>query len=408
MDLPIGTCQMRFRRLRDAEEDVCMAPLQGVRLRGSVELFAGVLAQGLEHGEARLAIRCDLHAQQTVVHERRDGVEHGAAGRAVAHRFGGAGREAAGKHRQVTEEGLFCRREQVVAPGDRTAERLQPRGQLARSANQHGQAMVQPWQQGLRLQQLGAHRGELDGQREPVQVMTDRGHRGGVLIGEREIGSGGLRPLDEQGHRRHRGESRRGWLDDRVGHGQRQDRKLLLPAQAQGGAAGHQHLEHGTAGQQLGDLRARAQHVLEVVEHEQQPAGRHVLGEAVHQHAIAEVLQTQHPRNRRHDVGRARGGRQVDEKDAVFELIQQCGRDGDREPRLARPTGANEGQQAHVRAAQQRAHLRHLEQSADQRRRLGWQIDGNEVRRHCFSADSDSFPPAWGETNARCGPILEG
>ena len=57
----------------------------------------------------------------------------------LATRLGRLQREAAGEDGQPAEQSLFGRGEQVVAPGDRVAHRLQPRRQVAGAAGQERQ-----------------------------------------------------------------------------------------------------------------------------------------------------------------------------------------------------------------------------------------------------------------------------
>ena len=61
--------------------------------------------------------------------------------------------------------------------------------------------VVEPGQQGLRWQQPDPGRGQLDGQRQPVQPPADLSDRPGVSAGQLETRGRGLRPLHEQAHR---------------------------------------------------------------------------------------------------------------------------------------------------------------------------------------------------------------
>jgi len=113
--------------------------------------------------------------------------------------------------------------------------------------------------------------GQLDGKRQAVQPAADLGDGADVLAGEPEPRSDRLRPLGEQPHG--------GVLSRRPGvpggtrrrDGERGNREFMLPAEPERAPAGHQHLQAGRCGQQLGEQRSRAGHLLEVVQHEQQP-----------------------------------------------------------------------------------------------------------------------------------------
>jgi len=166
---------------------------------------------------------------------------------------------------------LLARVEQVITPGDGVAHGALPRRQVACPAHQQGQALVKARQQRARRQHLDPGGGELDGQRQPVQAVADRGDRGGVLRGEREVGPDAPRPLHEQAHRRRlpqrldRGEARRVG----VGQGQRRHGELLLAARPQQGAARHQHTQRRAPLQQVDDEPRCLHDLFEVVEHQQ-------------------------------------------------------------------------------------------------------------------------------------------
>jgi len=52
--------------------------------------------------------------------------------------------------------------------------------------------------------------------------------------------------------------------------GERGNREFVLPAEPERAPAGHQHLQAGRCGQQLGEQRSRVGHLLEVVQYQQQ------------------------------------------------------------------------------------------------------------------------------------------
>ena len=79
-------------------------------------------------------------------------------------------------------------------------------------------------------------------------------------------------------------------------------------------------------------------------------------------------------------MARGHGGgiahdREVDEEDAVAEVIEQVGGDLQAEARLAGAAGAGEGEQADVGPAQQGEAVGHLLGAADE----GRQLDGQDV-----------------------------
>ena len=71
----------------------------------------------------------------------------------------------AGEHPQSTKQHPFAGSEQVVAPGNGTAQRLLPRGKIPGTTGQQGQAPLEPLQQRLRRQHLDARGRQLDRER---------------------------------------------------------------------------------------------------------------------------------------------------------------------------------------------------------------------------------------------------
>ena len=104
---------------------------------------------------------------------------------------------------------------------------------------------------------------------------------------------------------------------------------------------------HGRAGPQhgLGQRRGRVDHVLAVVEHQQElPAGQRMWPRAA-----GDVAGAEFEPDRRGDRGRNQAGigkrRELGEPDAVGKFRQQLARGRDGEPRLADAAGAGEGDQ---------------------------------------------------------------
>jgi hypothetical protein len=87
-----------------------------------------------------------------------------------------------------------------VAPVNRRAERLLAGQHRARATRQQAKTIDQPSRDLLGGQQPDPRRRELDRQRDPVELMADLGHRGGVGIVDREIRADLSGTLDEQPH----------------------------------------------------------------------------------------------------------------------------------------------------------------------------------------------------------------
>src|SRR5207302_3477454 len=88
-------------------------------------------------------------------------------------RLGGVHGAAASEDGEPAEERLFGGREQVVAPRDGAAQGLLPLGQVARAASQQRQPAGEAREQRLGRQEAGAGGGQLDRQRQPVELGAD-------------------------------------------------------------------------------------------------------------------------------------------------------------------------------------------------------------------------------------------
>ena len=146
-----------------------------------------------------------------------------------------------------------------------------------------------------------------------------------VVVGELERRAGGLGAGDEQ-------------RDGVVGR-ERRHGPDGLAADAQPLAARGEEPQAGAATQQvLGDLGGRGDHVLAVVEHDQQLAVADQLGQP------ARVRQVEGGGDRGADAGRIADGRQLDQAPAERSDSADSARaDLQREPRLAHPARARRG-----------------------------------------------------------------
>ena len=181
-----------------------------------------------------------------------------------------------GEHAQPGEQRLLAGGQQAEAPVQGVAQGLLPLGQVPGPAGQQAEPLVKPRRQGLRRQQPDPGRGQLDGQRQPVQPAADLRDRRRVAAGQLEARVRGVRPLGEQAHRgvapQLFGVRGRAGGRDR----QRRHRELVLAGQPQHRPAGHQHHQARSGRQQPGQQRSRPQHLLEIVQRQQQPPGPQV------------------------------------------------------------------------------------------------------------------------------------
>ena len=147
--------------------------------------------------------------------------------------------------------------EQVVAPVDRRAQRLLPRVGVAATLEQV-EALREPLEDLSRRERLGARGRELDRERQLVEPDAELAD----LPGRFKTGA-----LAEQRHGLGRGERRHSVLD------------FALDAQEL--AARHEHVQIGAGVEQRRKLGRRLDHLLQVVEQQEQLAFADVLGEAV-------------------------------------------------------------------------------------------------------------------------------
>ena len=172
----------------ELEQPVGLAPPQGVLLTRSVESLPCELADRLEHPEALLAVRVGAAADEALVEQRRQRVEI-----RVADRFGGVEGAAAAEDGEPGEQLLLVVVEQVVAPGDRRAQRRVALVGVAPALEQV-EPLRDPLEQLLGAEELDPCRGELDREREAVEAADQLVHGGRVS----DVGADRPRPLEEQ------------------------------------------------------------------------------------------------------------------------------------------------------------------------------------------------------------------
>ncbi len=129
------------------------------------------------------------------------------------------------------------------------------RGDFAPSRGRELQPILEPAQEGSGWENLCPGRGELDGERQPVEALADLGDDRLRLLVQLEVRAHGAGALDEEKHSLRAGE--------------RRHRILALGRDPQGPPARHQHLEPLARAEEDGeDLRGRAD-VFEVVEYDE-------------------------------------------------------------------------------------------------------------------------------------------
>ena len=181
---------------------VAMACLEEGGLAAGRELFRGVLADRVQEPEPRLAAGHLLGLDEALVEQGHHPVDDVAADlrRRPADRLRRLEVEAAGEHRQAVEQPLGVLVEDVVAPGDRGAQGLLARRQVARAGGQQVELVLEPAEDRLGRQELDPRGGQLDRQRHAVEPGADGRHGGRVLVGHGEARPDRHRALDEQAH----------------------------------------------------------------------------------------------------------------------------------------------------------------------------------------------------------------
>jgi hypothetical protein len=252
--------------------------------------------------------------------------------------------------------------EQVVAPGDRGAQRPLPLREVAGPPAEQREAAAQAGQERRRRPEAAARRGEFDRQRDPIQPPADLAHGRGGLRPEGEGGVHRLRPLGEQpdggGAGRRRVRSRRDV--------ERPEPVRVLPPHAQDHPAGDQDRQPRAPREEVGEGRGGPDHLLEVVQHQEQvpvPERRH---QPLRQRLTARLFDPQAQRRRGQDGRWVADGRQRDEGGPVPERWPQVGRHGEGQPGLADARWPGDGEQADGPAGDQPAHRRAVPVAPDE------------------------------------------
>ena len=181
--------------------------------RQLAQLLGRELADGLQHREPRGGRGCRTSPpQQAVVDQlgQRRPAPARRSSTAAAQTASRTARSIPPRKTEHTASSRFGRlAQQVVAPGDRGAQRPLPVRHVPVIADQQAQRVLQPRQDRRRRQQLHPRGRQFDRQRQPVEASRDARDRGRVLVGDGEAGHRGGRSHREQLHRLTLGERRR-------------------------------------------------------------------------------------------------------------------------------------------------------------------------------------------------------
>ena len=333
-----------------------MAGADPLLLAGGGQLLQRQLADRLEHAEAR-----PVDPDQVLLGERHEP--------AVAADVGGrAGGPPAREHAEPREPALLGRRQQVVAPAQRVAQRALAGVHVARPVREQLEPALQPGQDLVGVERADVRRRQLDRQREPVEARADPADGLGVGVGQREPGPRGPRPVGEERDRLR--------LQPQGRH-----RVLVLAVEVEVRPARREDRQLRRGREQLRHDRRGVEEVLEVVEDQQQVALAHEPRQGLADRLPGRRAQVERLRDRGRDELAVADRRERHEAGAVGEPLLQAAGDLEREPRLARPAGAREREQARARPMEQLAQVLELALAADERAGRGGQPRATAGRR---------------------------
>ena len=151
---------------------------RGVRILAILgELFQRIRAYRLQQTPSRWRRRIDAFAKR-LGHKAGQVLDDRLTGSAnAAHGLGGLERKSRWEDSKVTQQALLFLRQQLVAPVERGSQGSVPRDRGAASAGQQREAITQAGSHLLGSDKGGAGRGELDGERNAVEVPADLGDR---------------------------------------------------------------------------------------------------------------------------------------------------------------------------------------------------------------------------------------
>ena len=170
----LGAAELLVCLLGDVGEVLGVPSLCGVGLPVGTQPLECVLADRVEHREARLAVNAAARDDQALVAQRRQEAESGFV--VTEHGSGGSERDPAGEDRELLQRRLLDRFEQRVAPVDRRNERPLPGRHVPRAAREEGEPLPQAARDLRQRKQSDTGCRELDRERQAVKPPADRTH----------------------------------------------------------------------------------------------------------------------------------------------------------------------------------------------------------------------------------------
>ena len=215
------------------------------------------------------------------------------------------------------EEPLRGRIEEVVAPGDSVAQGLLARGEIARAAAEQAELVAEPRQDRRRAEERDPRRRQLDRQRQAVDPATIAA----IVAAFWSVRANSGRTARARATKRAAAcaaptrwascaPSGAGSVNGATG-------KRLSPRTRQGVAARRQHAQVGAGLQQFGEQRCGGDHLLAIVQDQQEVAVAEGVVQQADQRLAGHLRQRQRLGERRADERRVGDRGQIDEGDVV-------------------------------------------------------------------------------------------
>ncbi len=181
--------------------------------------------------------------------------------------------------------------------------------------------------------------------------MAELGDRRAVRGIDTEVRPDSPRALDEERYRRGPVQHVRVVYARRVRKIQRRHRELVLAREVQRRPARHDDFQPRGAGEHPSHVGSRREHLLEVVEQEEQFFVGELLDRRVYERAFVPLLDVERARDLRQRESGVGRGRQLDEQGSALELAFERFGQREREPRL--PGASRPGQREQTDAPSQ-------------------------------------------------------
>ena len=225
---------------------------------------------------------------------------------------------APAEDREAPKEGLFRGGEQVVAPGDGVAHRALPCRQVAAAAGQQRATLLQPGQQVLRA---AAPSPAPRPARWPAASRRDAGRCAATAAAFSAVSANSAFAARARSTNSATAAHVRQVMPAVaavwIGEGQRRHRELPLGPDVQRLPAGGQDDRPRAGCQQGGNVGRGLQHLLAVIEHQQEPRSRRARLSVSRSGIPRDLTHAQRGGDRRYDEGRIGQRGEIDEADAI-------------------------------------------------------------------------------------------